>query len=92
MTVQSLLAGGCCEIAHSLATDIGLHVLPLAHVTFMIVSKTVTFSPRLLNLLCHVVLLMSEDQLVVSGPVPVRIRPPPWLSTLGLRRSCPHAA
>ena len=29
---------------------------------------------------------------MVSGPVPVGIRPPPWLSTGGLRRSCPRAA
>ncbi len=34
----------------------------------------------------------ERDQLVVSGPVPVRIRPSPWLSTVGLRRSCPRAA
>jgi hypothetical protein len=45
-----------------------------------------------LNLLCYAVLVMSGDQLVVSDPVPVRIRPSPWLSTGGLRRSCPHAA
>jgi hypothetical protein len=51
-----------------------------------------TFSPRLVKLLCHAWLVMSEDRLVVSGPVPVRIRPSPWLSTGGLRRSCPHAA
>ena len=29
---------------------------------------------------------------MVSGPVPVRIRPLPWLFTGGLRRSCPRAA
>jgi len=29
---------------------------------------------------------------VVSSPVPVRIRPSLWLSTGGLRRSCPRAA
>lgn len=51
-----------------------------------------TFSPRPLDLLCHAWLVMSEDRLVVSGPVPVRIRPSPWLSTGGLRRSCPRAA
>ena len=51
-----------------------------------------TFSPRPVNLLCHVVLLMSGSRFVVSGPVPVRIRPSPWLSTGGLRRSCPRVA
>lgn len=51
-----------------------------------------TFSPRPLNLLCHAVLLMSGDLLMVSGSVPVRIRSPSWLSTGGLRRSCPRAA
>ena len=29
---------------------------------------------------------------MVSGPVPVRIRPSPWLFTGGLRRSCPRVA
>ncbi len=51
-----------------------------------------TFSPRPLNLLCHAVLLMSGDLLMVSGSVPVRIRSPSWLSTGGLRRSRPRAA
>lgn len=51
-----------------------------------------TFLPRPLNLLCHAMLVMSGDQLVVSGPVPVRIRPLPWLSAVGLRRSYPRAA
>jgi hypothetical protein len=45
-----------------------------------------------LDLLSNAVLVMSEDQLVVSGPVPGRIRPSPWLSTGRLRRSCPRAA
>ena len=56
------------------------------------VSLNRTVSPRPLSLLCHAVLVMSGDQLVVSGPVPVRIRPSPWLFTGGLRRSCPRAA
>ena len=30
-----------------------------------------TFSPRSVNLLCHALLLICGDQLVVSGPVPV---------------------
>ena len=55
------------------------------------VSLNRTFSPRPLKLLCHAWLLMREDRLVVSGLVPVYIWPPPWLSTGGLRRSCPHA-
>jgi hypothetical protein len=45
-----------------------------------------------MNLLRHAVLVMSGDQPAVSGPVPVRIRLPPRLSTGGLRRSCPRAA
>ena len=59
-------------------------------VSFVYLNRT--FSPRLGNLLCHAVLVMSGGQLVVSGSVPVRIRPSPWLSTVGLRRSCPRAA
>jgi hypothetical protein len=51
-----------------------------------------TFSPRLVNLLCHAWLVMSGDQLVVLGLVPVRIQPSPWLFTGGLRRSGPRAA
>ncbi|WHZ29158.1 MAG: hypothetical protein OJF51_003959 [Nitrospira sp.] len=42
-----------------------------------------TFSPRPLKLLCHAVLLVSGDPLVVSGPVPVRIRPPPGFPPSG---------
>jgi len=45
-----------------------------------------------LKLFCHVVLVVSGSQVVVSGRVPVRIRPSPWLFTGGLRRSCPRAA